>query len=181
MANLAKPLPVFLLLSALALGAGAQPLAPGMPMTGGSAMPAPEITAPAPAKPMIEDISAPFDGSFFLLPGEIAAIKKAMLGKPAISETPEEEISLEPLIPQHRVISISGLLYRSPQDWIVWMNGQKVTPEKLLPEIVDIKVESSSQVQLKWYDIGLDSVISISLRPHQTYDIATGILLPGSN
>ena len=73
---------------------------------------------------------------------------------------------------------MAGGIYRKPGDWIVWLNGHKVTPKNLLPEIVDISVQNE-RVHLKWFDIGINNVISISLRPHQTYDIVTGVLLPG--
>jgi hypothetical protein len=113
-----------------------------------------------------------------MTPIEIAVIQKALLGKVVSSETLGADDS-RMAIPERRVIRIAGVLWRSGSDWIVWMNGQKVTPKKLMKEIVDIQVENSSYVKLKWYDVGLNVVISITLRPHQTYDITTGILLPG--
>ncbi len=79
---------------------------------------------------------------------------------------------------QRRVLKLAGLLYQAPGQWIIWLNGKRVTPDRLLPEIVDIDVNMSS-VYLEWFDIGLNQVISITLRPHQVYDIETGILLPG--
>jgi hypothetical protein len=132
--------------------------------------------APVPITLTPEELHANFGGSLFLTPSEITAIRLAKLGRPASNVEVGGVV-----IPQHREISVSGVLYRSAKDWIVWMNGKKVTPKELLPEIVDIKVESSSRVRLKWYDAGLDSVIAITLRPHQTYDITSGILLPGSD
>jgi hypothetical protein len=177
-----KLLPVFLLLCGISLGLVSYAQAPKPPGAEPSVMPAAPGTDPAAvaAIPAIkltpEELNAPFSGSFFLTPAEIAAIKTAMAGSGMMGG----DISVAAPVPQHRVISVSGLLYRSPKDWIVWMNGQKVTPENLLPEIVDIKIDSSSHMKLKWYDIGLDKVIAITLRPHQTYDIVTGVLLPGT-
>lgn len=131
--------------------------------------------APVPALTP-EEMNTPFRGSFFLSPLEIVAIQQALAGRVVKKETLVEEA--KPYIPARRVIRISGVLYRSPRDWIVWMNNHKVTPDNLLPEIVDISVKDSSKVSLEWYDIGLNQVIAITLRPHQTYDITTGILLP---
>lgn len=91
----------------------------------------------------------------------------------------EEQKTVKPVIPERRLIMLSGILYKGQNNWIVWINGQKVTPDNYLPEIIEIKVENSSYVSLKWYDIGLQEVISITLRPNQVYDITTGILLPG--
>ncbi|MCK5555609.1 MAG: hypothetical protein KAI76_05180 [Alphaproteobacteria bacterium] len=118
-----------------------------------------------------------FRGSFFMTPMEIVTIQRALSGKASSNATLKVA---KGEIPAHRIIRVSGVVYRTADDWIVWMNGQKVTPEKLLPEIIDIKVKDSSKINLKWYDIGLNKVISITLRPHQTYDIPTGILLPGA-
>ncbi len=81
-----------------------------------------------------------------------------------------------PPIPTKRIISVSGLLYRSPGDWIVWLNGHKLVPGARLPELVDIKVERD-RVHLKWFDIGMAKILSITLRPRQTYDITSGVML----
>ena len=133
-------------------------------------------TAQAVVTPPI-DMSKPFRGSFFLSPIEIAAIQEALRGVVVSGQTLSADSKA---IPAYRVIRVSGVLYRAPGDWVVWMNNRKVTPDNLLPEIVDISVKDSSKVSLRWYDIGLNQVISITLRPHQTYDIVTGILIPGS-
>lgn len=84
-----------------------------------------------------------------------------------------------PPIPTKRIISLSGMVYRSPKDWIIWLNGHKLTPGMRLPELVDIKVESD-RVRLKWFDIGMAKIIAITLRPRQTYDITSGVLLTSS-
>jgi hypothetical protein len=154
------------------------------------ASPAPAVkAAPASAHPMPvtpplvggltpEELNKPFSGSFFLTPLEVAAVQQALKGsviKNITLAAPDKPI------PTHRVIRVSGVFYRSPENWVVWMNNQKVTPDNLLPEIVDISVKDSSKVALKWYDVGLNEVISITLRPQQTYDIPTGVLLPGNS
>ncbi len=81
-----------------------------------------------------------------------------------------------PPIPTKRVISVSGMIYRKPGDWIVWINGHKLVPGSRLPELVDIKVERD-RVHLKWFDIGMAKILTITLRPRQTYDITSGVLL----
>jgi hypothetical protein len=148
------------------------------------AAPAPATAAPAPAATAAaataaDDIKKPFRGSFFLSPIEIAAIQQALAGRMLAPQTLHADSKSN--IPQQRTISVAGVLYRNADDWIVWMNGQKITPSRLLPEIIDISVRDSSRVNLKWFDAGLNQVISVSLRPHQTYDITTGLLLPGTH
>jgi len=153
-------------------GAPANPAAPATP----AATPGASAASAMSAVPGMttEELNKPFEGSFFLTPLEIAAIQQALKGK--VMKGVADEMS--PVIPARRVIRVAGVFYRSPKDWVVWMNNQKVTPDNLLPEIVDISVKPSSKVSLQWYDVGLNKVLSITLRPHQTYDITTGILLP---
>ena len=136
--------------------------------------PSPDAAVEQPAR-AVADTAAPFKDSLLFSPLEIAAIQRAMEGKVTGSAT----LQSGPVqnIPLKREIALAGVAYRSSGDWIVWINGEKVTPKKLLPEIVDIQV-SKDRVHLKWFDIGINNVISLSLRPHQTYDIVTGVLLP---
>ncbi len=124
------------------------------------------------------DIDKPFRGSFFLTPLEIAAIQQALKGQ--VMKQPTLAAANAP-VPAHRVIRLSGVYYRSAKDWIVWMNGMKMTPGDLLPQIVSIHVSPSSEVSLKWYDVGLNKVLALTLSPNETYDITTGILLPGAH
>lgn len=168
-----KSLLILLLAMTLFLGGGgsspAQTVNAAVPAEAGQAAPAP---APAP------HVDLPFTQSLFLSPIEIASIQSAMIGKPTGAATTAASAAGQP-IPPKRQIRVSGVFYRNADDWIVWMNGKKVTPKTLLPEIVEIHVDSESRVRMKWYDIGLNNILSITLRPHQTYDIVTGVLLPG--
>lgn len=140
-------------------------------------------------KPLTEEeLKKPFTDSFLFSPLEIAALQRAHMAKdPVAQPIPLPDLakpgddgtgSKGPVIPAKRQIKLSGVLLRKPGDWIVWINGQKMIPSVLLPEIIDIKVERDI-VHLKWYDIGLNKILNISLRPHQTYDITSGVLLPG--
>lgn len=121
-------------------------------------------------------LSQPFHQSLLFTPLEIVAIEKAKDGKTVGDGMLQSDKAV--YIPPVRIISLAGVLLRKPGDWIIWINGRKVTPDQLLPEMVDVTV-SKDNVHLKWYDIGMNKIISLSLRPHQTYDIVTGLLLPG--
>lgn len=81
-------------------------------------------------------------------------------------------------VPTTRLIKLAGVIYKATDNWVIWLNGRRVTPDRLLPEIVDIRVRKD-KVYLKWFDKGLRDVILITLKPHHTYDIGAGILLPG--
>jgi hypothetical protein len=121
-------------------------------------------------------LEAPFDQSLFFSPQDLISIAKAQKG--AVDSANGNGYHGEP-IPQKRQIILSGIIYRGPNDWLIWLNGHKVAPGNLLKEIVDIKVHENS-VHLKWFDIGLNGVIDLTIHPHEVYDIVTGIMLPGA-
>jgi hypothetical protein len=138
---------------------------------------APPVPQAAPQQPAPAADNGPFTRSFMFSPIDVTAINRALSGAPTGPAILNAGKTAQP-IPQRRIIAVSGVVWRSDDDWIVWINGKKVTPKSYLPEIVDIKVDKDS-VRLKWFDIGINGIISIGLRPHQTYDIVTGVLLPG--
>lgn len=146
---------------------------PGSPDT-------PAIVVPPKGGLTEEELNRPFLGALLMSPVEMTVVRQAISGKISSAVPEVLQANAPAVIPPDRVISVGGVFYRTPGNWVVWMNGHKVTPKSLLPEIVDIVVRDSSKVNLQWYDAGLNKVIAITLRPHQTYDIPTGILLPGS-
>ncbi len=104
---------------------------------------------------------------------EMDTIRKAEAGRNVQSTKDIESVEL---IPIDRKIWLSGIFYRTANDWIIWLNGYKLTPYYLLPEIRGIRVDRD-RVYLEWYDIGKNGIINIDLKPHQVYDIVTGILV----
>ena len=77
-----------------------------------------------------------------------------------------------------REINLAGIVYLSAGDWTIWLNGQKVTPSRLPPEILDIKVRKNS-IKLKWFDEYTNQIFPIKLKTHQRFNIDTRIFLPG--
>lgn len=134
---------------------------------------------PLPAAVKAEELPDVPASSLFFTPQQMAAIHQALVGIYMPLFEQEQSItgtSAVPLAP--RTIHLAGLLYSSDKNWIVWLNGFRLTPERLLPEVIEINVDSKG-VRLKWYDAFSNKIIGIRLRPHQIYDIDTGILLPG--
>lgn len=132
-------------------------------------------TAPPPESK--DDVQKPFTRSLFYTKQDLVQISKALNGQSVNIDAPVTGGGGE-VIPQVRTITLTGVLYKNPGDWMIWLNGQKLNPHNLLREIYEIEVFKDSRVRLKWYDIGLDGVIDVTLRPHQKYDIVTGLLLP---
>jgi hypothetical protein len=77
-----------------------------------------------------------------------------------------------------REISLGGIVFSSGSDWVIWLNGQKITPTRIPPEILDIQV-TKDVVRLKWFDAYTNQIFPIKLRTHQRFNIDSRIFLPG--
>lgn len=80
--------------------------------------------------------------------------------------------------PGIREVSLGGIVFADGKDWTIWLNGQRVLPEALPPEILDLKVHRYF-IELKWFDAYTNQVFPIRLRPHQRFNLDTRIFLPG--
>jgi hypothetical protein len=127
-------------------------------------------------------------GSVFLTSIEenviIEARKGAVAGLPTDMEFDEDQDLLDansnvrPMAP--REVSLGGVLYVSSDDWVVWINSEKITPKNIPSSIIDIRVNKDF-VKLKWYDIQTNQIFPIKLRSHQRFNLDSRIFLPGSN
>ncbi len=151
----------------------AQAPAPAVPdATAAAAVPA-EDAAAADAAPVAAAVPAGlFLGSLMFTDLERTLIRKAASGQSIAGPN----VGKTELIPVDRKIWLGAVFYRNPHNWIVWLNGHKLTPHRLLPEIMGIKVDGES-VDLEWFDIGKNGVINVTMRPNQIYDIVTGLML----
>jgi hypothetical protein len=80
--------------------------------------------------------------------------------------------------PEERDISLGGIVFVRSNDWTIWLNGQRVTPNALPKEIIDLKV-FREYIEMKWFDEWSNQIYPIRLRPHQRFNIDTRIFLPG--
>ena len=80
--------------------------------------------------------------------------------------------------PEKRNITLSGIAYKANKNWTIWLNGQRVTPDAIPPEAIDLKV-FRNYIEIKWFDEYTNRIIPIRLRPHQRFNIDTRIFLPG--
>lgn len=155
----------------------ATPAAPGAPPAGTPGAPADPAAKPAnvPAPESTVEKNLPFTRSLFFTPQDLIEIDKALRGIKVTSG--DGNLVDGKLIPQVRRIKLTGMSYVSQTNWIIWLNGQKVTPFLQPKELKDIRVEPGV-VHLWWFDIGANKVLFLSLRPHEIYDIVTGVTLP---
>lgn len=118
--------------------------------------------------------------SLFFTPEQYAALQEAKQGfnfKPA-ADTSEAELYNEGNF--IREISLQGILYKSPNDWIVWFNNARMTPKNLPPEVSEFKVHKN-YVELKWFDRRTDTVVPVRLRPNQRFNLDAKVFLPGKS
>lgn len=113
----------------------------------------------------------PFRYSLFFSAEDLLTIGRAQKG---ITVAPGEGGGDK--IPLVRKIRLAGILYFSPQHWMIWLNGDKVTPWVQPEEIKDIQVHPG-WIDLEWFDIGANHVIKLQMPANSEYDIVTGILL----
>lgn len=134
-------------------------------------------------KPLVEPSQIP---SLMFTTGEHGLIidaRKGLTARPAteteIKESEEQQKDPAQRPPRGpREIALGGIVYVSSGDWTVWINGQKITPDRIPPEILDIHVHKDF-IKLKWFDAYTNKIFPVKLRSHQRFNIDTRIFLPG--
>ena len=110
---------------------------------------------------------------------EIELINEALAGGP------EEEQPAAPAAPRivkqpvgPTLLHLSAIVYFSPSSWTIWLNGERVTPDRWPKHIEALAVERDSiQVKLR---IGGDRLpLSVQLWPNQTYIVPTENVVEG--
>lgn len=80
--------------------------------------------------------------------------------------------------PEARYITLNGITFVSRNDWTVWLNGQRIRPDALPKEIIDLKVYRH-HIDVKWMDDYTMQVYPIRLRANQRFHLDTRMFLPG--
>ncbi len=116
--------------------------------------------------------------SLFLSPADYAKLQEARAGFAVQRDDLNIDDMLQgsPLGP--RDVTLQGILYRGPKDWVIWLNKEQMTPTKLPIEILDITVHREF-IELRWFDRATNKTYPIRLRPNQRFNIDSRIFLPG--
>lgn len=77
-----------------------------------------------------------------------------------------------------REVSLGGIVFYSPDDWTIWLNNKRITPDAMPAEAVDLRVYKE-YIELRWFDAGTNQVYPIRLRPNQRFNIDGRMFLPG--
>lgn len=85
---------------------------------------------------------------------------------------------VQPGDPGIREIALAGIVYRAPKEWTIWLNEQRVTPDAIPSEVLDLRVFKDF-IELKWYDAYTNQIFPIRIRPHQRFNLDNRLFLPG--
>lgn len=92
-----------------------------------------------------------------------------------LNAVPDDDIPKDPGI---RNIQLGGIVYEGEKDWTIWLNGQRVTPNSVPKEVLDLRV-FNNYIELKWLDEYTNQVFPIRIRAHQRFNLDARIFLPG--
>lgn len=137
------------------------------------------------------DMKAPVDindlQSLFFTFWEHSAIRDARNSRGMVRAPTEDELRrareasaqrLDRPPPGIRELSLGGIVYASGNDWTIWLNGTRVTPDALPEELLDLQVHKE-YVEMKWLDEYTGQIFPVRLRPHQRFNLDSRIFLPG--
>ena len=130
-----------------------------------------------------QDIFIPPDiPSMLFLPGEHSALVAAKANfqtrLPTESELQQDMAEEGEVIEAIREIALGGILYVSDKDWVIWLNSQRVTPDAIPSEVMDIDVRKEF-VLLRWFDRQTNKIFPVRLLPNQRFNLDARMFLPG--
>lgn len=124
--------------------------------------------------------------SLIFTPSQYALLREARIGFNTRAPTLQELARAgDPNDPNYRApvalrdIRLGGIAYNTPDDWTIWLNNNRVTPDALPAEAIDLRVYKDF-VELKWFDSVTNQVFPIRLRMNQRFNLDTHIFLPGA-
>lgn len=130
--------------------------------------------------PVLALVSAPQPGSaqsLFFFPGEVTLIEQARQMMESEIELVFEDPSEQPEQEQEEAIvtgpdrlHLGAVLFGGPQDWTLWLNGERVTPDRL-PERIEAISVAPERVRMTWQDVPRDRRVTVELRPRQSWDL----------
>ena len=130
------------------------------------------------------DINITQVGSLFFTPREQSLLADARRGfitrPPGVGEIEQanQDDGTNDIVKGPRELALGGIVFVASDDWVIWLNGQRITMNAIPPEILDIKV-SKNFIKFQWFDEYTNQIFPIKLKPHQRFNIDTRIFLPG--
>jgi hypothetical protein len=116
--------------------------------------------------------------SIFFTPNQLAAIMRAQQGflVPREAFDPNNQGS-DPTTGGSRVVSLAGIIYVNSKDWVIWLNGERVTRKNMPQRLIGLTVRPTL-AHLRWLDVPNQRIVNITLRPHQQYLLDSDTIIP---
>lgn len=80
--------------------------------------------------------------------------------------------------PSVRKLSLGGIVFNNPDEWTIYLNNRRITPDAMPPEAVDLRVYKDF-IELRWFDAQTNQIFPIRLRANQTFNLDARVFLPG--
>lgn len=80
--------------------------------------------------------------------------------------------------PGVRNITLGGIVFAHKDDWVIWINGVRVTPDAVPKEVIDLRV-FKDYIEIKWHDDYTNQIFPLRLRANQRFNLDARIFLPG--
>lgn len=121
-----------------------------------------------------EDIS-----SLFFTPETLALVRDAVRGLNANAFADSGD-DASPKDPGIRELALGGIVFKAEDDWTIWLNGRRVTPDAIPSEIYDMKV-NKTYVDIKWYDAYTNRLFPVRLRANERFNLDSRLFLTGQH
>jgi len=105
--------------------------------------------------------------SLFFTDGELARIEEAVRALPASKRMHAKHL-----------LHLGSIVYVGPENWVVWLQGDKWTPETDRPNMHIVEV-TANEVLLSLVPRRDEPPQTVTLRPHQSYNLLTGEVIEG--
>lgn len=122
--------------------------------------------------------------SLVFTPSQYALLREARIGFNTRAPTLQELAKAgDPNDPNYRPpvsirdVKLTGIAYNTPDDWTIWLNNARVTPDAMPAEAVDLRVYKDF-IELKWFDTLTSQIFPVRLRANQKFNLDTRIFLP---
>lgn len=125
--------------------------------------------------------------SAFLLIAAIHPARANELPTHSLFFTPEESKTIDALANKdgkktatQADIHLGAIMYYGPDDWTLWLQGERWTPATVHDGMRILTVEPN-QVKLQLSNAANTSSQEVTLRPYQTFHMATGQIIEGAS
>ena len=125
--------------------------------------------------------------SLVFTPSQHAMLSEARLGfntriptptelQPGDAPSPDDPNYRAP--PSVRKLSLGGIVFNTPDEWTIYLNNKRITPDAMPAEAVDLRVYKDF-IELRWFDSQTNQIFPVRLRPNQTFNLDGRVFLPG--